>query len=673
LKEIGEKVIKLLLKIYRRQEKVPDNWFEKYKFNRVDQAKFHIYQLILKYSNKKRTRNISIKPLGKEGRSKSSVFLVNYDDNIVVKVPPFALSIKDLAVFLEKIKKENKIKERFKPRIAIVPGLDIIMKKIYSSKKFSNMSLQELESSYTKSLEAETKLQKYFQIDNNFVFFLDLSSYHLAADVINNIVHAKNYEIKEVLTSLIKNIKYLDLIEQEFGPDIFPLHEWAEKFIASIQAIVSDRNLAESELAEIFYIFLANKKIKADGKVFNLSSETIQEINIFLADCRGKSVQDIDTFIKIIERQVFQDGSWNEINTVESLILKELELLFFLEEKGLVIKDMKSDGILIVHKDPTANSIKAVNKGEFDFGLLDVEYAVLWKDRNGKPLQMNKIHQTGFAYTAHIGTLSHIFPNSILSETLGYPGRIFKLQDWYAGINFIYKVATLYKFTRGQRLFVRTGLHLNQLVNKINKKARKRLPSEIFKEQSLEFWNVALEEFIEKIEKEKKFLMKESIVLPKTICLMFIREIEADMKDISRRIKNLLGLNKEINQEERNFLIQCNSSQIKDSYKKWSKKKKNEEVESIISLLKNLLPLRKNIERRARIKLFFAKENVTISVYQLLRTMFNLVCNGMYRPEWGELCLDVKPSIKSRATSDEINHTVESTVKIDTFKKTQPL
>jgi hypothetical protein len=535
------------------------------------------------------------------------------------------------------------------------------------------MSLQELESSYTKSLETEPKLQKYFQIDNNFVFFLDLSSYHLATDIINNIVRVKNYEIKEILTSLFKNIKHLDLIENEFGPDIFPLHEWAEKFSASIQAIVSDRNLAESELAEIFYIFLANKKIETDDKTFNLSPETIQEINLFIEDYRGKSVQDIDTFIKIIERQVFQDGSWNEINTVESLILKELELLSFLEEKGLVIKDMKSDGILIVHKDPTANFIKAVNKGEFDFGLLDVEYAVFWKDRNGKPLQMNKIHQPGFAYTAHIGTLSHIFPNSILSETLGYPGRIFKLQDWYAGINFIYKVATLYKFTRGQRLLVRTGLHLKQLVNKINKKACKRLPSEIFKEQSLEFWNVALEEFIEKIEKDKEFLMKESIVLPKTICLMFIREIEAGMKDISRRIKNLLGLNKEINQEKRNFLIQCNSSQIKDLSKKWRKKKKNEEVESIISLLKNLLPLRKNLERRARIKLFFAKDNVTISVYQLLRTMFNLVCNGMYRLEWGELCLDVKPSIKSRATSDEISHTVESTVKIDIFKKTQPI
>ncbi len=53
--------------------------------------------------------------------------------------------------------------------------------------------------------------------------------------------------------------------------------------------------------------------------------------------------------------------------------------------------------------------------------------------------------------------------------------------------------------------------------------------------------------------------------------------------------------------------------------------------------------------------------------------MFNLVCHGMYRPEWGELFIDVKPFIKSKVTSDEINHTVESTVKIDIFKKTQPL
>ena len=83
MKEVSEEVIKLLLKIYKRQEEVPDNWFENYIFNRADQAKFHIYQLI-KYSNKKRTRNISLKPLGEEGRSKSSVFLVNYDDNIVV-------------------------------------------------------------------------------------------------------------------------------------------------------------------------------------------------------------------------------------------------------------------------------------------------------------------------------------------------------------------------------------------------------------------------------------------------------------------------------------------------------------------------------------------------------------------------------------------------------------
>lgn len=673
MEKIGEKVIKLILKIYRRKENVPDNWFEKYQFKRVDQAKFYIYQLILKYSNKKVTRNISIKPLGEEGKSKSSVFLVKYDDNIVVKVPPSTLPIKDLSVFLDKIKKENRIKERFIPRIAVVPGLAIIMKKIDPSKKISNMSLQELESSYTKRLEAEPNLQDYFQIDNNFVFFLDLSTYHLAADVINNIVRAKIYETMEILTSLIKNIKYLDLIEQEFGPNIFPLHEWVDKFIASVQQVVSERNLTESELAEIFYRFLANKKMKADEKVFNLSSETIQEINLFLEDYRRKSVQDIDNFINIIERQVFKNGSWNEINMVKSLILKKLELLSFLEEKGLGIKDMKSDGILVVHKDPTANFSKAVDKGEFDFGLLDVEYAVFWKDRNGKPLGINKIHQPDFAYTAHIGTLSHISPNSILSETLGYPGRIFKLQDWYAGINFIYKVATLYKFRNSQRLFARTGWHLNQLIKKVNTGVDKRLPSEIFKEQSLEFWNAALEEFIDKIEKDKEFLMKESIVLPKTICLMFIREIEAGMKDISRRIKHLLGLNKEINQDKRNYLIQCNASQIKDLYKKWRRKKKNKEVESIISLLKNLLPLRQNLERRARIKLFFTKENVTISVYQLLRTMFNLVCNGMYRPEWGELCLDVKPPIKSRVTRDEINHTVESTVRIDPQKKTQPL
>ena len=104
MEEIGEKVIKLILKIYRRKEKVPDNWFEKYQFKRVDQAKFNIYQLILKYSNKKLTRNISIKPLGEEGKSKSSVFLVKYDDNIVVKVPPSTLPIKDLSVFLDIIK-----------------------------------------------------------------------------------------------------------------------------------------------------------------------------------------------------------------------------------------------------------------------------------------------------------------------------------------------------------------------------------------------------------------------------------------------------------------------------------------------------------------------------------------------------------------------------------------
>lgn len=45
MKEVSEEVIKLLLKIYKRQEEVPDNWFENYIFNRADQAKFHIYQL----------------------------------------------------------------------------------------------------------------------------------------------------------------------------------------------------------------------------------------------------------------------------------------------------------------------------------------------------------------------------------------------------------------------------------------------------------------------------------------------------------------------------------------------------------------------------------------------------------------------------------------------------
>ncbi len=669
MKEVIEKVIKLLLKIYRRQEKVPDYWFEKYQFQKVDQAKFHIYQLLLKYSNKQRKRNISIKPLGEEGRSKSSVFLVKYDDNIVIKIPPVTSPITNLAEFLDKINKENIIKERFKPGIAIVPDLTIIMKKISGYNKFSDMSTQKAELSYTKSLEAEPKLQEYFQINNSFAFFLDLSSYHLAIDVINNIIQAKNYKINEVLTSLIKNIKYLDLIEQEFGSSFFPLHEWTGEFIASVQALVSDRYLAESELAEVFYRFLANKKMKADDKVFNLSSETIKEINVFLENYREKSVHNIKTLIKIIERQIFRDGSWSEINTVESLILKKLELLSYLEKKGLVIKDLKSDGILIIPKDPTVNFMKAVNMGEFDFGLLDVEYAVFWKDRNEKLLPINQLDQSGFAYTAYIGTLSHIYPNSILSETLGDPGRILKLQDWYAAISFIYQVASLYKFVKSPRLFSETGFNLNQLIKKANEKAGKLLPSEIFKELSLDFWNVALEEFFSKLENDKKFFVKESIVLPEAICSMFIREIEAGMKDISHCIRNLLGSNKQINNKKRNFLIQCNSSQIKDLLKKWGKKKKNEGVESIVSLLKNLLPLRKNLERRARIKLFFTDKNVTITVYQLLRTMFSLVCNGMYRKEWGELQLDIKPSIHSRASNDEIKKTVEATVNIDITKK----
>jgi len=672
LGETGEKVIKLMLEVFKHEQEL-DHWFgEQSIFKGTDKAGFNVFRLMLKQGRERQKRNISIKPLGEAGKSKSSVFLVKYDDNIVVKVPPLMSPINSLAEFLEAIKKENKIKERLKPRVAIVPGLAVIMKKVVKFKGFSKASAQQLEAPCAKRLAKEPKLQKYFQIDNDFVLFLNLSSYRLAIDVIEDVVERKVDKVEKDLTYLVRNIRDYHLIEEEFGGDIFSLYEWAEKFIVSIRGI-SDRHLSDHELAKIFRIFLANKKVKADSTFHNLAPETIKEINNFLVGRRKESLDNISTLRKIIEKHVFHGGSWNGADVIKSLIIKKLELLAFLEKKGLVIKDMKSDGLLIVPKDPTANFTTTIDTGEFDFGLLDVEYGTFWKDTNGKPFPVDRIEQPGCAYTPRIGTITHIFFNSILSDALGNNlGRIFKLQDWYAGINFIYQAATLYKFTKGERIFQKTGANLNRLVEKIASKAGKQQPVEIFKELSLGFWNVALEEFSEKIKADKEFLVKESIVLPKTVCAMFVREIEIGIKDVFSCIKNLLASNKYINQKQRNFLIQCNSSQIEKLLKVWGKKEKNRRASSIVELLKTLLPLRVSLERKARTKVFFAKSKVTILVYQLLRIMFNLVCNGMYKSEWGELRLDIKP-VQPKITDTEIERTIKATVILDPQAETQEL
>ncbi|MBI4738866.1 hypothetical protein HY772_04855 [Candidatus Woesearchaeota archaeon] len=131
-------------------------------------------------------------------------------------------------------------------------------------------------------------------------------------------------------------------------------------------------------------------------------------------------------------------------NQLTSIIINMLELLAWLAERQVAMRDLKPDNLLVAGERSQYPRF-LLHPDQFSIGLIDVETAVYYgMDEGG-------VKQPQLGGTPFYATPSHLIKNDWLKEIFGDLPAVLHLQDWQATVAIIYKVVTgltLFDFRR---------------------------------------------------------------------------------------------------------------------------------------------------------------------------------------------------------------------------------
>ncbi len=121
---------------------------------------------------------------------------------------------------------------------------------------------------------------------------------------------------------------------------------------------------------------------------------------------------------------------------------------------------------------------------------------------------------------------------------------------------------------------------------------------------------------------------------------MFKRELFKENEVLSETIRKQVASQTIFkNEKSRQSLIKSSHTAISRYKTNWEKGVNIPEAsaticEEVIRLLQNLEYLKHRLEEQIRIFRVLDQQSVTISVYKLLKLLFSIVLNCMYRQEW---------------------------------------
>ncbi len=172
-----ESIIQFFIDIFILQSTFSDggSWQREYKLMPTGASPDSTYELRISKGADIKTRRMSIRQIGSTEQSKSTCYMVTYDDFLVIKIPPVPLL--DFDKYLESIEIEKNISEQLNPAItSLSPGLAGILCRVPEISKKLNQTEEASEEAYIRLLKQKPHYQQYLKIDGQFVFFYGIVS-----------------------------------------------------------------------------------------------------------------------------------------------------------------------------------------------------------------------------------------------------------------------------------------------------------------------------------------------------------------------------------------------------------------------------------------------------------------------------------------------------------------
>jgi serine/threonine protein kinase len=516
---------------FRRRVGAEISFLEANRFN----PKVKTYNARVKVGmNDWRSRRFTVGPIGEETGSKSKCFLVIYDDKIVVKVPP--IPITDFDAYVNSMKKERRIVEKVQPRESVIPSLGVILNKYQPYvDDMAAAGNQLTEESCVAWLKENPDFQEYFQIDGGFVFFMDLAKYVFLADAIA-LFHSVDSGLQEELLRDPTIIDDFDKFEGRYGLENaqlgMDLKSVYDEFEDRLRKLMVKAGVSPSLLLyktqEWFFRHVAGLEVEKDEKK-GLDEGFVRQLNGLLKEIMDENRDLIVEYRQMVQESI-QTTTFSQHKVyMEGLIANSLELLAWLEYKGVAIRDIKPDNLLVAG-DPDRYPSFLSAPTTFKIGLIDVETAVDIKPEDGRMVQPQ------LGGTPFYATPLNMFSNKTLLSVYGDLPRALFIQDWFSTMAMIYGIIV------NEYLFGRTAKQLVILTRKIQKALKVQQPPDaVLKEANKVFWAGAAEEFANSMRQHQNLLRHIRVFLHDNVRQLFEKEFSKEHKITDKAIKRLIA------------------------------------------------------------------------------------------------------------------------------------
>ncbi|MFO7560228.1 MAG: hypothetical protein R6X10_15450 [Desulfobacterales bacterium] len=624
-------VLKYFLKLFTYQINAPAQ--APFEVKRIDAPSFgphyDTFELRVENAGEWISRRMTIAPLGSESGSKSMCFYVIYDDHLVVKIPPQPIT--ELNDYLDCIYADQRIVFRLEPRECVVPSVSVILKRIYSFPE-DELAPEKREGRYISWLKKNPEYQQFLKINDTFIFFMDLSKYGILGDVLNKMHLERENRFVEEITQNKGIIQEYQNFEGRYGHKKgkigYDLKKIYSSFEAGANKILSRQKIKPSvfqyKIEEWFLLHLAYKKMEDFEK--ELPPDTVSEIKDLLDKLLLDHPETIKAYRETVHEYLHRKYFTKNKPQMEGIVTNILDLLAWLKQKGVAMRDFKPENILVTG-DPEKNPNFLSSPEEYSLGLIDTETSVIYQEHGGRAIE-----QPLLGGTPLYGNPTQFFDNAILEELFGDVENVLLLQDWYAAIVMIYFVVT------GDRLFAKTPGKLNAIIDIIQKKNSKSdISSDLLKKVNHSFWESAVREFTKNVNLEKKILTSVRADIPENAKTMILENLRDERLGLAEKIKKQLKEQShflpEENQEE---MLKASAEQISELKKKLEAPQTDIHAQKI-HWLKDLERDKEELEFLNKTIKAVVQEDIEFTVYDLLGLMFTMVLRKMHQARWGNL------------------------------------
>ena len=210
-----------------------------------------------------------------------------------------------------------------------------------------------------------------------------------------------------------------------------------------------DGAVSEFNIKEWFLVYLSGRKLSVTD--FDTKPRLASEMNTNVLKLFKDKRQPIQNYRRMVQAFIITKNLKRHNSQISSMIINLLDLLFWLGEKKLAMRDLKPDNLLIAGN-PSKFPQFLESANMYSIGLIDVETAVSYDTSEN-----HTIRQPPLGGTPSYATPTHQLKNDTIRKVYRDLPLILHLQDWYATVGMIYQTVT------GEHLFEKTAKNLLNL------------------------------------------------------------------------------------------------------------------------------------------------------------------------------------------------------------------